>query len=348
MMMTITCAAWWSPWCRRTDESWGRRAWTWRPSASPCTRSVRIWTRLTLNRALEFVVYNVSARRSFVSNILCGFEGFWLSLFLPSYYFPDNKCSCGCVWRLRRMRTKHPKTSSATIRPRPAARRTSTRGRCRSGSRCPLANTCWCPPPFSPTTRQTSWSGCSPRRRLELCECQLTCIRTRPGCLLHSCEVLSHREMGSTVDADLPEVSPSDPGPEKSPALLMLTECVCSQPPPPSLPEEESDEEKGLRRLFDQLAGDVRPISHPTKWVFNQLEIAFSLERRLLLMRHHLGFFCLFACFWWLPCVCAGRTRRFPSGSSSRCWTAFSADVSQRPPFSSPRKALTVMNRLSL
>uniref|UniRef100_H3CLD3 Calpain 9 n=1 Tax=Tetraodon nigroviridis TaxID=99883 RepID=H3CLD3_TETNG len=44
-------------------------------------------------------------------------------------------------------------------------------------------------------------------------------------------------EMGSTVDADLPE------------------------PPPPSLPEEESDEEKGLRRLFDQLAGEDKAIS---------------------------------------------------------------------------------------
>ena len=30
-----------------------------------------------------------------------------------------------------------------------------------------------------------------------------------------------------------------------------------TQPPMPSLPEEESDEEKGLRRLFDQLAGSV-------------------------------------------------------------------------------------------
>ncbi|KAM9362469.1 calpain-9 [Symphorus nematophorus] len=44
-------------------------------------------------------------------------------------------------------------------------------------------------------------------------------------------------EMGSNVDADLPD------------------------PPPPSLPEEESDEEKGLRRLFDQLAGDDKAIS---------------------------------------------------------------------------------------
>uniref|UniRef100_A0A4W6G7C3 Calpain 9 n=1 Tax=Lates calcarifer TaxID=8187 RepID=A0A4W6G7C3_LATCA len=41
-------------------------------------------------------------------------------------------------------------------------------------------------------------------------------------------------EMGSNVDADLPD------------------------PAPPSPPEEETDEEKGLRRLFDQLAGSVR------------------------------------------------------------------------------------------
>uniref|UniRef100_A0A674PGD8 Calpain 9 n=1 Tax=Takifugu rubripes TaxID=31033 RepID=A0A674PGD8_TAKRU len=45
-------------------------------------------------------------------------------------------------------------------------------------------------------------------------------------------------EMGSTVDADLPE------------------------PPPPSLPEEETDEEKGLRRLFEQLAGEVSKSFH--------------------------------------------------------------------------------------
>ncbi|KAM9793031.1 calpain-9 [Neosynchiropus ocellatus] len=43
-------------------------------------------------------------------------------------------------------------------------------------------------------------------------------------------------EMGSEVDADLPD------------------------PPPPSLPEEESDEEKGLRRLFEQLAGEDQAI----------------------------------------------------------------------------------------
>jgi len=44
-------------------------------------------------------------------------------------------------------------------------------------------------------------------------------------------------EMGSNVDADLPE------------------------PPMPSPPEEETDEERGLRRLFDQLAGADRAIS---------------------------------------------------------------------------------------
>ncbi|CAJ1052841.1 calpain-9 [Xyrichtys novacula] len=43
-------------------------------------------------------------------------------------------------------------------------------------------------------------------------------------------------EMGSNVDADLPD------------------------PPMPSTPEEETDEEKGLRRLFDQLAGDDNAI----------------------------------------------------------------------------------------
>ncbi|XP_075871755.1 calpain-9 [Nelusetta ayraudi] len=44
-------------------------------------------------------------------------------------------------------------------------------------------------------------------------------------------------EMGTKVDADLPD------------------------PPPPSLPEEETEEEKGLRRLFEQLAGDDQAIS---------------------------------------------------------------------------------------
>ncbi|XP_013882639.1 calpain-9 [Austrofundulus limnaeus] len=43
-------------------------------------------------------------------------------------------------------------------------------------------------------------------------------------------------EMGTTVDADLPD------------------------PPMPSAPEEETDEEKGLRRLFDQLAGSDKAI----------------------------------------------------------------------------------------
>ncbi|KAM4611413.1 calpain-9 [Polymixia lowei] len=44
-------------------------------------------------------------------------------------------------------------------------------------------------------------------------------------------------EMGDNVDADLPD------------------------PPMPSLPEEETDEEKGLRRLFEQLAGSDKAIS---------------------------------------------------------------------------------------
>ncbi|XP_068451703.1 calpain-9 [Clinocottus analis] len=44
-------------------------------------------------------------------------------------------------------------------------------------------------------------------------------------------------EMGSNVDADIPD------------------------PPPPSAPEDETDEEKGLRRLFEQLAGGDQAIS---------------------------------------------------------------------------------------
>ncbi|XP_038834886.1 calpain-9-like [Salvelinus namaycush] len=44
-------------------------------------------------------------------------------------------------------------------------------------------------------------------------------------------------EMGNTVDADLPD------------------------PPMPSLPEEETDEEKGLRRMFEKIAGSDQAIS---------------------------------------------------------------------------------------
>lgn len=138
--------------------------------------------------------------------LVFGFEVFGVSLFLLYYYFQKNNCSCCCLWRLRRTRNKHPKTSSATIRRWPAARPTSTPGRCRSASRCLLETTCWCPQPSSPTTRPTSWSGCSLRRRLELCECQISCSTSTLG--LHSCQLLPHREMGSNVDADLPEVSP--------------------------------------------------------------------------------------------------------------------------------------------
>lgn len=144
------------------------------------------------------------------------------------YYFITNNCSRYCHWRLRSTRIKLRRTSSGTMRRRLAAGRTSTLGRCRSVSRCRLGNTCWCPPPSSPTTRQTSWSGCSPRRRLELCECQISSIRTTPAYLPRSCEVLSHREMGSTVDADLPEVSRSSrtggaSGPAGADGLCLLS-----------------------------------------------------------------------------------------------------------------------------
>uniref|UniRef100_A0A4W5PZW8 Calpain 9 n=1 Tax=Hucho hucho TaxID=62062 RepID=A0A4W5PZW8_9TELE len=47
-------------------------------------------------------------------------------------------------------------------------------------------------------------------------------------------------EMGNTVDADLPD------------------------PPMPSLPEEETDEEKGLRRMFEKIAGSMLFISYDT------------------------------------------------------------------------------------
>uniref|UniRef100_A0AAQ6AKU0 Calpain 9 n=1 Tax=Amphiprion ocellaris TaxID=80972 RepID=A0AAQ6AKU0_AMPOC len=43
--------------------------------------------------------------------------------------------------------------------------------------------------------------------------------------------------------------------------LLMLCYACLFQPPMPTQPEEETDEEKGLRRLFNQLSGEVK-ISH--------------------------------------------------------------------------------------
>uniref|UniRef100_A0A3Q3MG13 Calpain 9 n=1 Tax=Mastacembelus armatus TaxID=205130 RepID=A0A3Q3MG13_9TELE len=56
--------------------------------------------------------------------------------------------------------------------------------------------------------------------------------------------------------------------------LLVLMLCCLHQPPMPSAPEEESSEEKGLRRLFDQLAGDVR------KQLFNTISPVFFLDSR--------------------------------------------------------------------
>lgn len=106
--------------------------------------------------------------------------------------FKKNECCCYCHARLRRVRSKHPKTSSAIMHRRLAAGPTSTHGRCQSASRCLLEITCWCPPPFNPTMRLTSWSGCSRRRRPALCECQRVCIRTQlVEYLYHSCEVTS-------------------------------------------------------------------------------------------------------------------------------------------------------------
>uniref|UniRef100_A0A7N9AYH1 Calpain 9 n=1 Tax=Mastacembelus armatus TaxID=205130 RepID=A0A7N9AYH1_9TELE len=65
--------------------------------------------------------------------------------------------------------------------------------------------------------------------------------------------------------------------------LLVLMLCCLHQPPMPSAPEEESSEEKGLRRLFDQLAGDVR------KQLFNTispvLDSMYHLGFRMLLLR---------------------------------------------------------------
>uniref|UniRef100_A0A3B3DLR0 Calpain 9 n=1 Tax=Oryzias melastigma TaxID=30732 RepID=A0A3B3DLR0_ORYME len=45
---------------------------------------------------------------------------------------------------------------------------------------------------------------------------------------------------------------------KKADAVVCAEAALCLQPPMPSPPEEETDEERGLRRLFDQLAGDVR------------------------------------------------------------------------------------------
>lgn len=71
--------------------------------------------------------------------------------------------------------------------------------------------------------------------------------------------------MGTEVDADLPEVSlhvclsSSVCLPVCPPVIYMnLSVPPPHQPPMPSAPEDESDEEKALRGLFDQLAGSVR------------------------------------------------------------------------------------------
>uniref|UniRef100_A0A8D3E892 Calpain 9 n=1 Tax=Scophthalmus maximus TaxID=52904 RepID=A0A8D3E892_SCOMX len=60
-------------------------------------------------------------------------------------------------------------------------------------------------------------------------------------------------EMGSNVDADLPD------------------------PPMPSEPDEETDEERGLRRLFEQLAGEVRvTAASPSSDEVKRKEIKFE------------------------------------------------------------------------
>uniref|UniRef100_A0A7N8Y819 Calpain 9 n=1 Tax=Mastacembelus armatus TaxID=205130 RepID=A0A7N8Y819_9TELE len=64
----------------------------------------------------------------------------------------------------------------------------------------------------------------------------------------------------------------SQPLPKAGSGLLVLMLCCLHQPPMPSAPEEESSEEKGLRRLFDQLAGDVR------KQLFNTIRKEIKFE----------------------------------------------------------------------
>lgn len=79
------------------------------------------------------------------------------------------------------------------------------------------------------------------------------------------------------------------------------------QPPPPSAPKDETDEEKGLRRLFDQLAGSV---SLPV------LALASAVSKLAQKRLPRCAFF-FFAC----------RTGPSPSGNCSSCSTASSAAV---------------------
>lgn len=177
------------------------------------------------------------------------------------------------VYRLQITKTRPARISSATTPPRLAAALTLTPGRSRSASRSHPASTCWSPPPSSRTMRPTSWCGSSARRRLGLCKYLVSSglerstwmgrKKSRKWTFAWRCAFCLNREMGTKVDADLPDVSTETRGPEvcqsiQSCKVLLNWAHLSQQPPPPSLPEEETEEEKGLRRLFEQLAGDVR------------------------------------------------------------------------------------------
>lgn len=71
--------------------------------------------------------------------------------------------------RLLMIKTTRGRTFSATTALKHGAVLTSTWGRCPSASDCRRETTCWCPPPSSRTTRLISWSGSSPRTKLEPC-----------------------------------------------------------------------------------------------------------------------------------------------------------------------------------
>lgn len=132
--------------------------------------------------------------------------------------FPQTQTSCpplsfSVLLRLRMKRTRWGRTSSATTRPRCAAGRTSTCGKCRSASLCRQGNTCWSPPPSSRTKRPTSSSASSLRKRPKPCESSVnpTVKLVRKPNVLRFTTVtkccLFNREMGTNVDADLPEVN---------------------------------------------------------------------------------------------------------------------------------------------
>ncbi len=141
-MMVTSCAASSWPCCRRTAVGSGKRGLTWRPLALPFMR----WGRC--NTVLE--------------------DGFGELHVVPLAPLKSELLTYRTL-RLLMIKTTRGRTFSATMALKRGAVLTSTWGRCPSASDCRRETTCWCPPPSSRTTRLISWSGSSPRTKLEPC-----------------------------------------------------------------------------------------------------------------------------------------------------------------------------------